>query len=720
MPRTLEITTTHDEPQTLRLTTEDGDVLTKDRLQTAAASLLPAETEFSLRYTDSDGDRVTLTTDADVDELDKYMQSEQLHTLQVLVVPRQPQAAQRAATAVQSQLRGLVTAMSKLTAKPDEKPTPASAMSLLVASLQAMDVAEDAGELAAIKKELILVLQDEDFRRTVEELSATEEFKELADAMVVAIYKQDAQDIEDAATSRFDELLVFAQRVVERCPALKPVLMSVAKSLVTGLLRYNDQDVAGAASDSSSCSSSSSCCGDDQETVDVEVFAQEVPLHVGVICGGCEKAPLVGVRYKSLEVPNFDLCEDCEASGNYGHFEPFIKITDPSRAPKQKRTSERVHSYATCDGCEMSPIVGVRFKSDTKEDFDLCETCEASGKWTESHGPFTKMEEPGAMRALKFTCRRGGKFGHHGRFGHHHGHDHHGKYGRHHGKSGHRHGCHEKFGRHHHDSRHYHRGKFGHGGRHHGGHGKFGRHGHRHGPPDFADFAFHGPPFQGHDPRYFPAHPQPYNNGEVNTAHPRHDRPGFHGHGPPPEFDARQRHRGPPGGGPSGHFDHFGHFRPPSFGFPGPLGPPMCPRGFEHGRPSFPSPYGFHGHHGRHGRHTRFSEDDEDEWDEGRCHGRRHGCHGRGRWGDVTGDEETHEIRAADTDGSVEVVGAAATRAESANENATITETENKKDYSEPLMQLASMGFDDTEMNIRALELADGSVGGAVSVLLSE
>ncbi|KAG2762892.1 hypothetical protein Pcac1_g25401 [Phytophthora cactorum] len=405
--RTLEIKTTDAELQhTLPLTTEDGQTIAMNQLQATAASLLP-DKEFSLRYMDSDGDHVTITSDADLKELDKFMQDEQLQRLKVLAVPQDPATAQRAVTTGKTQLRGLVTAMSKLTAKTETKPTPASAMNLLVTSLQAMDVAEDAGELVAIKKETLLVLQDETFCSVVEELSTTEEFKELADTMVAAIYEEDAQAIEDAATARFNELLVFAQRVVARCPSLKPVMVNVTKSLMTGLVRYNDNEMDGDASDSPSCSSSSSCCSDDQETVDVEVLTEEVPLHLGVICDGCEKAPLVGVRYKSLEVPNFDLCEECEASGKYIRYEPFIKITDPSRAPKQKRISELVHPCVTCDGCEMSPIVGVRFKSQTKENFDLCERCEVSGNWTESHGPFTKIDAPTVMRAFKFTCRRG-------------------------------------------------------------------------------------------------------------------------------------------------------------------------------------------------------------------------------------------------------------------------------------------------------------------------
>ncbi|POM81216.1 Hypothetical protein PHPALM_843 [Phytophthora palmivora] len=219
MVRTLEIKTNYAElQQSLSLTNDNGETLTMNQLQTTAASLLPNQ-EFLLRYTDSDRDHVTITSDADVKEIEN---------------------TQRTATVIQTQLRGLVTAMSKLTAKPESNPTPTSAMNLLAASLEAMDVAQDAKELATVKKEMLLVLQDETFRKMVEELSATEEFKELADALVTAIYQEDAQVIEDTATAHFDELLTFAQRIIASCPSLKHVVVNVTKSLLTGLVRHND------------------------------------------------------------------------------------------------------------------------------------------------------------------------------------------------------------------------------------------------------------------------------------------------------------------------------------------------------------------------------------------------------------------------------------------------------------------------------------------------
>ncbi|EEY57808.1 uncharacterized protein PITG_00391 [Phytophthora infestans T30-4] len=577
MTKTIELTTSGTEPltQTLALASEPLTVAT---LRAEAAALLAGNAKtFSLRYTDSDGDEVTIAHDADVKELADYMDDEQLERVTVTVVSQEA-AGRRAASAVQTQLRGLVTAMSKLATTKPKQPTPANAMNLLVASLQTMDVAEDSEELAAIKKQLLEILDDDEFKKAVEELCASEELKDLADVMVAAIYAEDAVAIEETATARLDELLVFAQRLVARCPTLKPAMVNVAKNCMSGLVRLNDE---GLADDGTSSSSSSSA-------EDVELEAREVAVHFGIICDGCDKEPLVGVRYKSLETPDFDVCEDCEASGQWAEHEPFIKIADPSRAPKHQRTPERVaHPFVRCDGCETSPIVGPRFKSKTAYDFDLCQACEASGKWKESHGPFTKIVEPGMMHAMKFTYRRGGKKYGHGNFGRHHG----------------------KFGRHH--------GKFD-------GHpGKFNRHGH-HGPPGIP---FDGPPSHHHGPSFTGFGPRP-----------RHGGPGLPGHGPPPPphdegprfgFGEAQRGPGFPTPGPPGF--GLGHFGPPGPGFPGPHGStPYMPNVHMH--------FGPRGcPRGRHGRDMRFSGDNEQQEA-----GRRR--HGRGRWGREASDLEARFV----------------------------------------------------------------------------
>ncbi|CAK4080488.1 unnamed protein product [Aphanomyces euteiches] len=119
-----------------------------------------------------------------------------------------------------------------------------------------------------------------------------------------------------------------------------------------------------------------------------ELFDYELPTHDGVTCDGCNMTPLEGVRYKSTVVDDFDLCASCEASGKWAAtHEPFIKYTNPKKVTRP----DNIHENIICDGCNVRPIVGARFKSALVKNFDVCEACERTGKWNLSHGPFLKI-----------------------------------------------------------------------------------------------------------------------------------------------------------------------------------------------------------------------------------------------------------------------------------------------------------------------------------------
>ena len=60
--------------------------------------------------------------------------------------------------------------------------------------------------------------------------------------------------------------------------------------------------------------------------------------------------------------------------------------------------SGEVHGGVTCDGCNMSPIVGPRYKCLVRDDFDLCTRCNSL-----EAEPFPKVRVPAAKVRL---CRR--------------------------------------------------------------------------------------------------------------------------------------------------------------------------------------------------------------------------------------------------------------------------------------------------------------------------
>jgi hypothetical protein len=59
---------------------------------------------------------------------------------------------------------------------------------------------------------------------------------------------------------------------------------------------------------------------------------QDEVIHMGVRCDGCQIKPITGIRYKCAICHDFDFCEKCEATVE--HIHPFLKIRHPEQAPK--------------------------------------------------------------------------------------------------------------------------------------------------------------------------------------------------------------------------------------------------------------------------------------------------------------------------------------------------------------------------------------------------
>jgi len=80
-----------------------------------------------------------------------------------------------------------------------------------------------------------------------------------------------------------------------------------------------------------------------------------------------------------------------------------------------------VHDGVTCDGCQVSPIVGIRYKCFVCRDFDLCAACEATKTHDQSH-PLLQMTQSG-VAPWKMHCqrRRHGPESEGPGMGHHHG-----------------------------------------------------------------------------------------------------------------------------------------------------------------------------------------------------------------------------------------------------------------------------------------------------------
>lgn len=124
------------------------------------------------------------------------------------------------------------------------------------------------------------------------------------------------------------------------------------------------------------------------------------PAHIHVECDGCDKAIVSGIRYKCLECPDYDLCEQCIMNRFFIHEgHRFVKVRGTDDILEGSASLKKVHTGIQCDGplCVAANkyIYGIRYKCTSCSDFDLCASCEANP--ATNHNPehiFVKIRNP--------------------------------------------------------------------------------------------------------------------------------------------------------------------------------------------------------------------------------------------------------------------------------------------------------------------------------------
>ena len=153
-------------------------------------------------------------------------------------------------------------------------------------------------------------------------------------------------------------------------------------------------------------------------------------VHPHVICDGCDKN-LRGIRYKCASCPDYDLCSTCyeKVGDRHDAKHAFFQMKTPIRRDQRLRMPYHnplylpsmdlekqgdLHEGFYCDGCDASPIEGIRYRCMECHDYDLCENCNAKGNTLHSNlhpmlcipkalgpEPIKTIDTPEKMEALQ-------------------------------------------------------------------------------------------------------------------------------------------------------------------------------------------------------------------------------------------------------------------------------------------------------------------------------
>eukprot|EP00475_Leptophrys_vorax_P007804 TRINITY_DN1495_c0_g1_i3.p1 TRINITY_DN1495_c0_g1~~TRINITY_DN1495_c0_g1_i3.p1 ORF type:complete len:541 (+),score=153.05 TRINITY_DN1495_c0_g1_i3:108-1730(+) len=297
------------------------------RLRELIENLLQVQ-DFSICYTDDEGEQITLASEADLKEAIAIMEDAKQKALKLFVLTTQKHQIGAKSNQEPTTVRAFE---EKFAAEPasfeDEKLSFDDALSYLLMQFSSLNSPEAQSEIV----ELGIILQS---------TAAGLEHGELIswDMLLQQIQAQ-CQCIASLSCFREDKAKLFAclhvvakffgERVESGLlhpvpPHLESLMVAKSEQFVTLV-----SQMPGVPEDVKSLLQSFRSVVSKIESVGVQAQDEkkdDTVVHVGVQCDGCQMNPIVGNRYKCTACHNFDLCESCEAAGVHPVDHELIKF----------------------------------------------------------------------------------------------------------------------------------------------------------------------------------------------------------------------------------------------------------------------------------------------------------------------------------------------------------------------------------------------------------
>jgi hypothetical protein len=413
------------EPLDIPFVLENGSRMGFDELQAHVMQYLPENgPAFVISYTDSDGDNVTVGTDTDLKELSDLILSQGISIVDIQV---KYCAAKNTTNSMQESIRSVFSSVSSTfartmdlagatsTAAPTSShavppttaqtstnaaiPTVAGTWDQVMEQVLNYEIPSDQKHLEKIK-ELFLVLltnielreaflkisqekitQEEEEEETSKQITESKKKDKVFVEKILHLFNQEKPDFVGFLNTNLVELLGLIHQLNDRCPSVQPVMKELVLVLAEAVYHQSDCTPKQKEEDERKMPPPPPSCLLQQED-----FVKYGNLeHTNFVCDGCKIHPIRGVRFRSKTKNEVDLCSLCYQSGRFEEIAgPFDKITRVFS----------VHHGVVCDGCKMTPIIGNRFKSFNHRNVDFCEQCEASGQFALEYEPFIKITDP--------------------------------------------------------------------------------------------------------------------------------------------------------------------------------------------------------------------------------------------------------------------------------------------------------------------------------------